>query len=72
MKRDRGLLAYPLRKVVRATHTSGGNPNTNPPRSIFWLECGHVVELPRTWAERKAFRCEECPRFVGKPLIDIL
>lgn len=57
---DRGLLNYPLRKVVKTYHTTGGNPLTNPPVSIHTLECGHKVYLTG-YHERKSCRCNECP-----------
>ena len=58
---NRGLLDYPLRKVVKRYCTEGGNPNTNPPRTTFTLECGHKVTLTG-WHEKKAMRCDECPK----------
>lgn len=69
MAKRKGLLAYPLRKVVGRGSTAGGNPNTNPPRTRFRLECGHVVEFPGRFVERKRVRCEECPRLPlkGRP-----
>lgn len=77
---NRGLLDYPLRKVVRYRYTDGGNPNTNPARAWWRLECGHSIELTidevggfKRAEERKAFRCEECGKKPqGKPLIEIL
>jgi hypothetical protein len=59
---NRGLLDYPLRKVVSRSSTAGGNPNTNPPRTWFKLECGHCVVLPGRFVERKSLRCDECPK----------
>lgn len=61
---NRGLLAFPLVKVASRGSTQGGNPNTNPPRTWFKLECGHVIHFPGRFVQRKACRCEECPKLI--------
>ena len=59
---NRGLLDYQLRKVVKRHSTGGGNPNTNPPRTVFTLECGHTHWFPGEFVQRTRLRCDECLR----------
>lgn len=55
--KNRGLLDFPLRKVTSRWSTGG---NTNPPRTVFALECGHTAEYPGQFVCRKSVRCEDC------------
>jgi len=57
--RNRGLLDYPLRKVLSQGFEGAGVP-CNPFRSVIRLECGHGFTLDRVIPPRKRMRCDEC------------
>jgi len=65
--RNRGLLDYPLRKVLSHGVIGAGIPS-NPLRSRVRLECGHVLILDRILPPRKRMRCDECPKGPGRPV----
>ena len=62
-KARKGLLAYPLRRVIGQHRTTG--TLMDPSHTILKLECGHVAHVPNRggyFHHRQAARCDECPR----------
>ncbi len=57
---NKGLLVYPLRRVIGEMRTTG--TLMDPSHTILRLECGHRVDAPNRKNEHKFARCEECPK----------